>query len=47
MIEIQNLKKSFGSNLVWEGVDLTIHDGTTVAIGREVWLREVGFAEAP
>ncbi|KPP99545.1 MAG: ABC-type phospholipid uptake system ATPase component MlaF [Bacteroidetes bacterium HLUCCA01] len=32
MIEIQNLKKSFGGNLVWEGVDLTIHDGTTVAI---------------
>ncbi|MDZ7681343.1 MAG: ATP-binding cassette domain-containing protein [Fodinibius sp.] len=32
MIEIRNLKKSFGSNLVWEDVSFTIEDGETVAI---------------
>lgn len=32
MIEIRNLKKSFGSNLVWEDVSLTIEDGETIAI---------------
>ncbi|MCC5925822.1 MAG: ABC transporter ATP-binding protein [Bacteroidetes bacterium] len=32
MIEIKNLKKSFGDNLVWENVNLTIEDGTTLAI---------------
>jgi phospholipid/cholesterol/gamma-HCH transport system ATP-binding protein len=32
MIEIRNLKKSFGDNLVWENVNLTIEDGTTLAI---------------
>ena len=32
MIEIRNLKKSFGSNLVWENVSFDIGDGETVAI---------------
>jgi len=32
MIEIRNLKKSFGSNLVWEDISFTIEDGETVAI---------------
>lgn len=32
MIEIRNLKKSFGSNLVWKDVSFDIEDGETVAI---------------
>jgi phospholipid/cholesterol/gamma-HCH transport system ATP-binding protein len=32
MIEIRNLKKSFGSNLVWENVSFDIEDGETIAI---------------
>ncbi len=32
MIEIQNLTKSFGDNLVWEDVSFTIRDGETIAI---------------
>lgn len=32
MIEIRNLTKSFGDNLVWEDVNLTIQDGETLAI---------------
>jgi phospholipid/cholesterol/gamma-HCH transport system ATP-binding protein len=32
MIEIRNLKKSFGSNLVWDDVSFDIKDGETVAI---------------
>ena len=32
MIEVKNLSKSFGSSLVWEDVNLTIEDGTTLAI---------------
>ncbi len=32
MIEIRNLKKSFGSNLVWDDVSLQIEDGETIAI---------------
>lgn len=32
MIEVQNLKKSFGDTLVWDDVNLTIEDGTTLAI---------------
>jgi len=32
MIEIRNLTKSFGSNLVWEDVSFTIEDGETIAI---------------
>lgn len=32
MIEIRNLKKSFGENLVWDNVNLTIAEGSTLAI---------------
>lgn len=32
MIQIQNLTKSFGDNLVWEDVSFDIHDGETIAI---------------
>lgn len=32
MIDVQNLKKSFGGNLVWEDVSFTIKDGETIAI---------------
>lgn len=32
MIEVRNLKKSFGGNLVWEDVSFTIEQGETVAI---------------
>lgn len=32
MIEIRNLTKSFGTNLVWENVSFTIEEGETVAI---------------
>lgn len=32
MIEIRNLTKSFGSNLVWKDVSFEIEDGETVAI---------------
>lgn len=32
MIEIRNLTKSFGTNLIWENVSFDIEDGETVAI---------------
>ncbi len=32
MIEVRNLKKSFGDNLVWEDVSFDIDDGETTAI---------------
>jgi phospholipid/cholesterol/gamma-HCH transport system ATP-binding protein len=32
MIEVQNLKKSFADNLVWEDVNFTIEEGETLAI---------------
>ncbi len=32
MIEVRNLKKSFGDNLVWENVSFTIDQGETLAI---------------
>lgn len=32
MIEVRNLKKSFGNNLVWKDVSFTIEQGETVAI---------------
>ncbi|MCH8494964.1 MAG: ABC transporter ATP-binding protein [Balneolales bacterium] len=32
MLEIKDLKKSFGDTLVWDNVNLTINDGTTLAI---------------
>ena len=47
MIEIKNLKKSFGNLLVWEGVDFRIEDGETTAIigrsgcGKSVLLKHI------
>lgn len=47
MIEIKNLKKSFGDLLVWEDVSFTINDGETVAIigrsgcGKSVLLKHI------
>jgi phospholipid/cholesterol/gamma-HCH transport system ATP-binding protein len=47
MIEIKNLKKSFGNLLVWEGVNFTIQDGETTAIigrsgcGKSVLLKHI------
>ncbi len=32
MIEVQNLKKSFGENLIWDDVSFTIEEGETLAI---------------
>jgi phospholipid/cholesterol/gamma-HCH transport system ATP-binding protein len=32
MIEIRNLKKSFGSNLIWEDISFSIEAGETIAI---------------
>lgn len=32
MIEIRNLKKSFGSNLIWKDISFSIEDGETIAI---------------
>lgn len=32
MIEINNLTKSFGPNLIWKDVSLTIEDGETIAV---------------
>lgn len=32
MIEIKNLTKSFGDNLIWEDVSFTIQDGETIAV---------------
>ncbi|GAB5410747.1 MAG: ABC transporter ATP-binding protein [Balneolaceae bacterium] len=32
MIEIKNLTKSFGSNLIWENVSFNIEDGETLAV---------------
>jgi len=32
MIEIRNLSKSFGEHLIWDGVNLRIEDGETLAI---------------
>lgn len=32
MIEIRNLKKSFGSHLIWQDVNLDVNDGETLAV---------------
>lgn len=53
MIEIQNLKKSFGDLLVWENVSLTIEEGETVAIigrsgcGKSVLLKHINALLKP
>lgn len=53
MIEIKNLKKSFGNVLVWEGVSLTIEDGETIAVigksgcGKSVLLKHINALLTP
>lgn len=47
MIEIKNLKKSFGNHLIWENVNLNVDDGQTLAIigksgsGKSVLLKHI------
>ncbi len=47
MIEIRNLTKSFGSNLIWKDVNMHIEDGETLAIigksgcGKSVLLKHI------
>ena len=53
MIEIQQLKKSFGDLLVWQDVSFKIHDGETVAIigrsgcGKSVLLKHINALLEP
>jgi len=53
MIEIQELKKSFGDLLVWQDVSFKIHDGETVAIigrsgcGKSVLLKHINALLEP
>lgn len=53
MIEIKNLKKSFGPNLVWDNVSLTIPNGRTLAIigksgcGKSVLLKHINALMTP
>lgn len=53
MIEIKNLKKSFGDLLVWENVSFTIEDGETIAIigrsgcGKSVLLKHINALLEP
>lgn len=53
MIEIKGLKKSFGSNLVWEDVSFTIEDNETIAIigrsgcGKSVLLKHLNALLIP
>lgn len=53
MIEIRNLKKSFGNNLVWDNVNLTIPDGQTLAIigksgcGKSVLMKHINALLTP
>lgn len=53
MIEIKNLKKSFGDLLVWENVSFNIEDGETIAIigrsgcGKSVLLKHINALLTP
>lgn len=53
MIRIQNLKKSFGDNLVWENVSFEIQDGETIAIigrsgcGKSVFVKHLNALMYP
>lgn len=53
MIEIRNLKKTFGDLLVWEDVSFTIKDGETIAIigksgcGKSVLLKHINALLRP
>ena len=51
MLEIRDIKKSFGDNLILDGVDLTINKGDVVVIlgpsgsGKTTLLRCINFLE--
>lgn len=53
MIQIRNLKKSFGDNLVWENVSFDIRGGETIAIigrsgcGKSVLLKHINALLTP
>ncbi len=53
MIQIKNLTKSFGSNLVWENVNLDIEEGETLAIigksgsGKSVLMKHINALMQP
>lgn len=53
MIEIKNLTKSFGNNLIWEDVNFQINDGETIAIigrsgcGKSVLLKHINALLSP
>jgi phospholipid/cholesterol/gamma-HCH transport system ATP-binding protein len=53
MIEINNLKKSFGSTLIWEGVNIKIEDAETLAIigksgsGKSVLMKHINALLSP
>lgn len=53
MIQIKNLKKSFGDNLVWENVSFRINDGETIAIigrsgcGKSVFVKHLNALMYP
>ena len=53
MIEINNLTKSFGKNLIWEDVNFQINDGETIAIigrsgcGKSVLLKHINALLSP
>lgn len=53
MIEIKNLTKSFGNNLVWENVSLTIEEGETLAVigksgsGKSVLMKHLNVLMTP
>lgn len=53
MIEIKNLTKSFGNNLIWEDVSFQINEGETIAIigrsgcGKSVLLKHINALLSP
>lgn len=53
MIEVRNLKKSFGKNLVLRGIDVDIHKGEVVVVigpsgsGKSTFLRCLNLLEIP
>ena len=53
MIQIKNVKKKFGENIVLDGIDLTIHKGDVIGIigpsgtGKSTLLRCIDRLEKP
>lgn len=53
MIEVKNLKKSFGGNQVLRGIDVDIHKGEVVVVigpsgsGKSTFLRCLNLLEIP